>query len=118
MSQRQVRVSLLVLRHLSEIMHKKWPEASVRISLIEADVAPDLRNARIYYSVLGDRSDIAAAGKFLMNNRRLMRSLLGQKIVLKYSPELRFIYDPTPDRSHRLMQLFDEIEGEGQDEQV
>lgn len=112
MGQRQLRVNELVLRQLSESLHKKFRQESVTITLLEADVSPDLKNAQVYYSVIGNRTDVAAAARLLAKARNFLRFELGRKVILKYTPELNFVYDPSPDRSQRLMQIFDEIQKE------
>ena len=61
MGERKIRVGELVKREISRIIHERWRSESVKITLTEADVSPDLKRARIYYSVLGGREDAAKA---------------------------------------------------------
>ena len=85
---------------------------SVKITLTEADVSPDLKRARIYYSVIGGREDAAKAAKFLMSKRGELRRMLGKNVVLKYTPELEFAYDPSIERGMKILSLMDEIEAD------
>ena len=57
MGERKIRVGELVKREISRIIHERWRSESVKITLTEADVSPDLKRARIYYSVLGGRRE-------------------------------------------------------------
>jgi len=112
MGQRKIRVGELVKRELSELLHSRWRSESVAITITEADVAPDLRSARIYYAVLGNADAAAVAGKFLASIRRELRFLLGQTIILKYTPELRFILDSSADRAMKIMSALDALDAE------
>ena len=112
MGERKIRVGELVKREISRIIHERWRSESVKITLTEADVSPDLKRARIYYSVLGGREDAAKAAKFLMSKRGELRRMLGKNVVLKYTPELEFAYDPSIERGMKILSLMDEIEAD------
>lgn len=112
MGERKIRVSELVKREISRIIHERWRSESVKITLTEADVSPDLKRARIYYSVLGGREDAAKAAKLLMSKRGELRRMLGKNVVLKYTPELEFAYDPSIERGMKILSLMDEIEAD------
>ena len=107
MGERKIRVGELVKREISRIIHERWRSESVKITLTEADVSPDLKRARIYYSVLGGRE-----AKFLMSKRGELRRMLGKNVVLKYTPELEFAYDPSIERGMKILSLMDEIEAD------
>lgn len=110
MGERKIRVGELVKRELSRIIHERWRTESVRITLTEADVSPDLKRAKIYYSVLGGREDAAKAAKFLMSKRGELRSMLGKNVVLKYTPEIEFAYDPSIERGMKILSVIDELD--------
>ena len=112
MGERKIRVGELVKREISRIIHERWRSESVKITLTEADVSPDLKRARIYYSVLGGREDAAKAAKLLMSKRVELRRMLGKNVVLKYTPELEFAYDPSIERGMKILSLMDEIEAD------
>ena len=80
MGERKIRVGELVKREISRIIHERWRSESVKITLTEADVSPDLKRARIYYSVLGGREDAAKAAKLLMSKRGELRRMLGKNM--------------------------------------
>lgn len=112
MGQRKIRVGELVLHELSGLLHSRWRSESVAITLTEADISPDLKNARVYYSVLGDRENVAKAGRLLASIKKELRQMLGKKVILKYTPELHFIFDSSAERAMRLLATMDELEAE------
>ena len=110
MNSRVVRVGELVLRELSGILHSRWRAESVSITLTHADVAPDLRTARIYYSAIGGREGAAQAGRFLAKIKNELKTLMMKKITLKYTPDLDFVYDYSFERGARVIDLIEELE--------
>ena len=117
MGERKIRVGELVKRELSAIIHGRWRSESVAITITEADVSPDLKRARIYYSTIGGRDVAAKAGKFLMSKRNELRKLLGKNVVLKYTPEIEFVYDLSIERGMRVLEALDELDAESAGEE-
>jgi len=112
MSQRQIRVGELIKRELSQLLHRYWKSESVTITLTGVDISPDLKQARVFYSVFGGREVAAKAGKFLMSVRNRLRMMLGKNVIIKYTPELEFIYDASIERGVHLMELLDELDAQ------
>ena len=109
MGQRLIRVNELVKREISDVLHTRYQSESVYITVSEVRVSPDLRNARVYYSVLGDDEQRRKAGAFLKNRRQLSK-----RIVLKYLPHLRFVFDQSIERGSRLNDIMNELGMEGE----
>ena len=116
MGERKIRVGELVKRELSAIIHGRGRSEAVAITITEADVSPDLKRARIYYSTIGGREVAAKAGKFLMSKRNELRKMLGKNVVLKYTPEIEFVYDLSIERGMRVLEALDELDAESNDE--
>ncbi|AWT59980.1 MAG: Ribosome-binding factor A [Candidatus Moanabacter tarae] len=109
MGQRMLRVSKLVKREISELLHTRYRSESVYITISDVEVSSDLRNARVYFSVVGDSERAASAGRFLKAESRELRRMLGKRIVLKYLPNLSFVYDKALERGVHLNALIDEF---------
>jgi ribosome-binding factor A len=105
-SKRQERVGQLVRIELGKILHQGSAsraeildaELRQRISVVKADVSPDLRQARISISVSASlaREDTAMdkrrAYAWLVNNAKPLRHALAQKLShMKSCPELKFV---------------------------
>ena len=111
MGERKIRVGELIKRELSMALHGRWRAESVAITLTDVDISPDLKKAKVYYSVLGGREAAAKAGKFLASVRGELRGIIGKNIVIKYTPELSFVYDSSVERGMHIIELLDEIGG-------
>jgi len=105
-----VRVNELVKREISDILHTRYRSEAVYITITGVEVAPDLRNARVYYSVIGDEARLEEARVWLDKNRNEIRHYLGKRIVLKFLPHLTFHNDPSIERGMSVIELLDELD--------
>ena len=110
MGQRKIRVGELIRRELSEILHSRWRTETVAMTITEVDISPDLRNARVYYSVIGNRENVAKVGRLLASIKRDLKQLLSKKVILKYTPELNFVFDPSAERAMKILATLDELD--------
>lgn len=69
------------------------------VTITAVEVAGDLESAKVYYTVLGEEDDKLESKKGLQSAGSFLRKTIGRELKLKNSPELRFIYDDTLDRS-------------------
>lgn len=110
MSQRTVRVNELIKREISGLLHTRYQAEAVYITISEVDVAPDLRQARVFYSVLGDAVRQVEAAEFFQRYGRDIRQRVGKMVVLKYLPALHFIHDPSLERGSQINAILDSLE--------
>jgi ribosome-binding factor A len=85
------------------------------VTITGVDTAPDLRSARVYYSVLGDEGQQKATREALERSAPHIRSEVGRQVRLKSLPELRFETDEAIERGLRMEQLLRDLREE-QDE--
>lgn len=79
------------------------------LTITGVDTAPDLRSARVYYSVLGDADQATETERALERARSHIRSAVGRRVRLKYLPDLRFEPDLAIEQGMRIEQLLTEI---------
>ncbi len=110
MSQRTIRVNELMKREVSELLHTRFRGEAVLITILDVSTSPDLRNARVYYSVLGKEDAVSAARRFFRTRSGEIRSHVAKKVILKYFPILEFVYDPSIQRGMEVTRILDELE--------
>lgn len=110
---RKDRIDGEMLRELSDILRTvKDPRVtSAFVSITGVDCTPDLRSAKIYYSVMGERRD-GDAGKGLENAAGYIRTQLAKNLNLRITPELRFIPDTSMKRGAHVSELIKKVEKE------
>lgn len=75
------------------------------VTITDARVTADLRDATLYYTVYGDdaaRADSAAA---LDSARGVLRSQVGRQTGIKFTPTLAFVPDAVPEQAGRIDEL-------------
>ncbi|MCC5788040.1 MAG: 30S ribosome-binding factor RbfA [Opitutales bacterium] len=110
MPKRTVRVNELLHREISEVLHTRYQAESVAITITSVNTAPDLRQAQVFYSVIGDEEKKRNARSLLSRIRSDLRQQVGRRIVLKYLPELHFREDRGLAEGSSLLALMDELE--------
>lgn len=110
MSNRTVRVNELVQRELSDILRKRHQVEAVAITISEVRVSPDLRDARVFVSIVGDDEFAEKKLRWLRSKAVDIREELSRRIVLKYLPKFEYLLDKSAIRGARILQVLDEID--------
>ena len=110
MSQRTLRVNELIKREISSFLHVRYRAESVCWTITDVDVSADLRNGTVAYSVLGDETNAKDAADFFKRKAGEIRKEMGSRVVLKYTPKLRFVLDDGVKRGNRVLEILDELE--------
>ncbi|MGD0060022.1 MAG: 30S ribosome-binding factor RbfA [Verrucomicrobiia bacterium] len=111
-SHRIERVSELVKREVSEVVQGLNLTDCGFITITAAEVSPDLKDGRIYLSVIGSAEQKQRALDVLERQHGHIQHELARRIVLKYTPRLKFVLDETEARASHIEHLLDELEGE------
>jgi ribosome-binding factor A len=109
MSNRTVRINELVQRELSDILRKRYQSESVSLTITEVRVAPDLRDARVFVSIVGSEEEATERIRWLRRQASAIREELGRRIVLKYLPKFEYVLDDSAARSVRVLGILDQI---------
>jgi ribosome-binding factor A len=77
-------------------------------TITEVRMSGDLRQAKVYYSVMGTDGEKTRVGTFLNNIRGKLRSEIADRIKMRFHPTLEFQLDSTLDYADRIDQLLSE----------
>jgi len=75
------------------------------ITITDSRMTPDLREATIYYTVLGDVAEQASTAAALESAKGLLRSTVGKALGLRHSPSLTFEQDVVQDTVRHIDEL-------------
>ncbi|MAW08183.1 MAG: 30S ribosome-binding factor RbfA [Halobacteriovoraceae bacterium] len=110
-SQRQLRVGEVIRRTLSEVLARgdvHDPELNrLSITVGEVRTSPDLKIATAFVLPLGGKGQEDVLN-LLARNKNELRRMIGKKIGLKFTPDLRFRLDETFDRLDDTRRMFDQ----------
>lgn len=107
---RRGRINEEMVKELSSILREiKDPRVSdAFVSVTAADVTPDLKFAKIYYSVMsGDSKEV---GKGLKSASGYIRKRLAETLNLRQTPELSFVTDDSIAYGAHINSLLNKIE--------
>ena len=108
-TRRTAQVGQSIRDALVEIFRRELKDITLpMISVNSVDVSPDLHFARVYITGF-DENEAISAVKELQYRRGRIRSLLGQRIHLRYTPELDFKYDETAMRASRIESILQQV---------
>jgi len=79
------------------------------VTVTDVRTSADLRHARVYVSVLGDREQRDATMAGLRSAHGFLQGKVAAELHLKRTPTLELYYDDTTDRALRVDALIDEI---------
>ena len=80
------------------------------VSITRAEVAPDLKFAKIYFSCMGGEEAEKEARTALRNAAGYFRHHLAETLNLRITPELMFVPDHAMEHGARIAKLLREIE--------
>jgi ribosome-binding factor A len=78
------------------------------ITITDVRVTADLREASIFYTVLGDDAERAATAAALESAKGLLRTEVGKQTGVKFTPTLAFFPDALPDNARHVEELLRE----------
>ncbi len=111
MSRRSERTSKLIQREISDLLERQVndPRLSRLISVTEVTLSPDFKQAKIFVSTLGSKTDKEDMLASFNNASGFLRRELAAHLKLRYTPQLSFHYDDSIERGARLLKLMGEI---------
>jgi ribosome-binding factor A len=107
---RATRVGEQILKEMAFLLLEKVKDPRVRnVTLTGIQLSNDLKQAKIYYSVMGAQDLIASAREGMESAMGFIKREIGLRLKLRYMPEMRFIHDPSLAVGSHMEQLLDKI---------
>lgn len=104
------RVAQAIKREISIILHEELKDPRVGfITITRVEVTADLRQAKIFFSVLGGDEDYKKTQEALDSALGFIRRLIAERIQLRFAPEIIFREDKSTQYSIHIQQVLDEI---------
>ena len=114
---RAERVADQIRMEVADILAKKSKDPRLNlVTVTDVEVSNDLRNARVYVTTLqsGNSIDDVLAG--LGHAMGFIRSELGRRLELRYTPELMFKSDVSGRQAERIWKILDELPSDSTEE--
>jgi ribosome-binding factor A len=75
------------------------------VTITDARLTPDLRDATLYYTVYGDEAARVGSAIALESARGVLRTEVGRQTGIKFTPTLAFVPDVVPEQADRIDEL-------------
>lgn len=108
---KNIRINGEVQKELSRIIREelKDPRIHPMTSVMEVEVAPDLKTCKAYISVLGSEEEGRDTIKGLKQAEGFIRRELAHTVNLRNTPQIRFMLDQSTEYGVTMSRLIDEI---------
>ena len=84
------------------------------VTITSVDVTSDLRQARIYYTLMASQDDRSRTQAGLDSSASYIRQQLGRLLRLRFIPEIHFEYDASFDYGQNIERLLSEVKADEQ----
>ncbi len=96
------RIKVIVAQTLE--MRIKDPRLGF-ITITDVRLTPDLRDASVFYTVLGTQEERQSTAAALASSKGMLRTEVGKGTGVKFTPTLEFVLDAIPENAAHVEQL-------------
>lgn len=109
-SLRIAKVQELMKQEVSQIILRELKDPRIGfVTVTKVDITPDLREARIYVSLMGTEEEKQASFAGLESSLGFVRREIGHRIKMRYTPQISFAVDTSLDYGTRIQTLLDGV---------
>ena len=109
MTDRMRRVNEAIRETLAEAVRELKDPRIGFVTVTGVETSPDLRQARVYVSVLGNERKREKTLQGLESAHGVLQAKLAAELRMKRTPQLAFEFDPSVQEGMRMSQLIDEL---------
>jgi ribosome-binding factor A len=109
-SRRPQRIALQIQHEISLMIFRGLKDRRIGfVTVTGVQMTPDLRHAKVFISLMGSESEKEESMEALNHASGWIRHELGQRIRMRFVPEISFLMDTSQDYGERIDRLIDEI---------
>ena len=110
---RATRVGDQIRAELAELLTREVHDPGIGfLTVTQVKVSPDLQQARVYYTTLGDDKARKETARALDRATPFLRRHIGRRLQLKRVPELTFSFDEAVEKNDRIQRILLELESD------
>lgn len=107
-SHRNLRVAEAIREVIANSILFEIHDPRVRnVTVLAAEVSSDLRNAKVFVTVTGDKRDERRVMQGLQSARGFLQSKVAARLQTRVTPELKFEIDNSAKRTSELLKLIE-----------
>ncbi len=82
------------------------------VTVLGVEVAPDMREAKVVVSIMGNKTQQATSLRGLQNSAGFLQAKIADRIDTRYTPKLKFVLDDGVKKSMAVSQILEQIAAE------
>lgn len=100
------------VRVLSEILMEEVKDDDIKfVTITDVDITNDLSYAKVYFTVL-DKNKIDTTLNALNKASSFIRGKVSERVEIRHTPELKFVYDTSIEYGERIEEVLDQIQSQ------
>lgn len=108
---RHERVRELLRRAVGEVLRRETSVSQTGlITVNDVEIANDLHDATVYVSILGNETQKRDGIAWLNQEHKRLQTIVGHAVVLRYTPQLKFVLDDSLVRGDRVLAILEALE--------
>lgn len=109
-SRRQSKVAEAIRETVSSAILRYLRDPRIKnVTVLNAEVASDLRSAKVYVSVMGEEKTKALCLKGLESARGFLQSKVAERLDIRYTPILSFVLDHPDSPARQAERILHEL---------
>jgi ribosome-binding factor A len=113
MSRRTEQVAEAIKEEVSTLIQRELKDPRLGfVTVTRVEVSPDLKYAKVFFSVLGDDNTKTETLKVLKRASGFLRRELSRILTTRYTPELHFEFDVAMEHGDKIQRLLLQLEQE------
>jgi ribosome-binding factor A len=109
MKHRIERVCEVLKRELGRTILRELTFSTPLVTISGVEITPDLKQAHVYVSALGNNAQRQNVLTVLEQNRGMLQAQVSKRVVLKHTPHLNFKLDDSIERGSRVINILDDL---------
>ena len=119
MSRRTAQIAEAVKEEISALIQRELKDPRLGfVTVTRAEVSPDMKYAKIFFSVLGDEEAKAESLKVLKHAGHYLRRELAHNLNLRYTPALHFEFDVAMEHGDKIQRLLMQLDQEQKEREL
>ncbi len=115
MSIKAQRIGSSYVREISDILRAEVHDESIKnVSITYVKVSDDLSYAKVYFTTF-DKTNVDELVRDLNKAAPFIRTCLAERIDVRHTPELEFVYDTSIDYGEKIERIIDKIKEKEED---
>lgn len=103
----------LIKQEMSKMLLKELKDPRIGfVTVTDVEMTGDLREAKIYVSVMGGEEQVKNSLEGLNSALGFIRREIGQRVRLRFTPEISFALDTSLDYGDHIQKLLLQVEGD------